>query len=274
MTALAAPTQTGWQGELDLQYRSLGARTQVRSRHRGPLRVQRPFFPEGKVNHTYLLHPPGGVVGGDSLRVQVQVDADAHALLTTPGATKVYQSAGARASVINQLNVTGICEWLPQETIVFSGADFHSTTSIELQHGAALIAAEVVCLGRPHSNAEFDRGNARFTTTLGVAGIRRYQDRLRCQAGMASLTAAWGLRGANAFGQFYVYPADEALRDHLLPGLNGVPDAGLTRLDDLLVVRALGDQAQSIHNLFRTLWAHARPMVCGRQATPPRIWNT
>ena len=42
--------------------------------HRGPLVVQRPFYPEGPgVPHVYLLHPPGGIVGGDSLRVEVSV---------------------------------------------------------------------------------------------------------------------------------------------------------------------------------------------------------
>ena len=80
---------SSWQARLELGFRATAGRTVLaHRRHVGPLVVQRPFYPEGGICHVYLLHPPGGVVGGDTLELQVQADADSHALITTPAATR------------------------------------------------------------------------------------------------------------------------------------------------------------------------------------------
>ena len=59
----------GWLGRLSLELRKAEHGTQLaRSSHEGPLRIQRVLKPEGpECPHIYLLHPPGGVVGGDRL---------------------------------------------------------------------------------------------------------------------------------------------------------------------------------------------------------------
>ncbi len=87
--------------------------------------VQRPFYPEGGTCHVYLLHPPGGVVGGDQLELQVQSEPGSHALITTPAATKFYRAGPHPHSLLQQnLQVRdATLEWLPQETIVFDGAE-------------------------------------------------------------------------------------------------------------------------------------------------------
>src|SRR5262245_10241542 len=87
--------RAGWEASLDLKFAARGARTVLARRASvGPLVVQRPFYPEGGVAHVYLVHPPGGVVGGDQLRLSVLAEEGAHALLTTPAATKFYRSDG------------------------------------------------------------------------------------------------------------------------------------------------------------------------------------
>ncbi|HSP31384.1 MAG TPA: urease accessory protein UreD, partial [Halomonas sp.] len=71
-----------------------GATRMVQARHHGPLRVQRPFYPEGRDQacHVYVLHPPGGLVSGDALTINARVASGAHALLTTPAANKLYKA--------------------------------------------------------------------------------------------------------------------------------------------------------------------------------------
>ena len=76
-----------WRAELALDYRLQDGRTVLARRHRGPLQVQKALYPEGQgLCHTLLIHPPGGIAGGDSLSIDVAVQSGAQALITTPGA--------------------------------------------------------------------------------------------------------------------------------------------------------------------------------------------
>ena len=148
MNAVPSPapgaTQAGWRASLRLALRAANGRTVLAERaHEGPLVVQRPFYPEGPVCHLYLVHPPGGVAGGDHLSLQLQLDPGAQGVLTTPAATKIYRSFGARIARVEQhLEVNdATLEWLPQETIVFRGARARLSTQVQLSGRARTAAA-------------------------------------------------------------------------------------------------------------------------------------
>ena len=156
------PTDTHWRAQLDLGFSRRADTTLLSTRyHRGPLMVQRPFYPEGpEVCHVYVLHPPGGVVGGDRLEINVSCQADAQALVTTPAAGKFYRSMGAPAVLEQRLTVSenALLEWLPQENILFSGSIGKMNTTVELEGNAMFIGWEIVCLGRPASGETFENG--------------------------------------------------------------------------------------------------------------------
>ena len=126
----------------------------------GPLTVQRPFHPEGAPCHLYLLHPPGGVVGGDEIDLRVGIADGAHALLTTPGATKFYRSIGPQSRVRQSFSVAADArlEWLPQDNILFPGANLALDSEFHLQQGARLLAWETLALGRPVIGERFVQG--------------------------------------------------------------------------------------------------------------------
>jgi urease accessory protein len=267
----------GWQARLELGFARRDTRTVLaEKRQRGPLTVQRPFYPEGGPCHCYLIHPPGGVVGGDRLEVAVRVEEGAHALVTTPGATKFYRSAGPRAVQAQDLAVAagGTLEWLPQENILFPGADLHLRTRVALAGDARFIGWEVHCLGRPAVGERFDPGRADLGLELTREGVPLLLERLHLRDG-TGLDGPAGLRGLPVCGTLLAVPGDAgavaAVREQVAPA---VALWGATLLGDLLVVRALAAGTEPVHRLFVALWGILRARLLGRAACPPRIWST
>ena len=276
MDLVAAPAREmtrGWQAELALDYAAVNGRTLLRHRHAGPLRIQRPFFPEGGVNHTYLLHPPGGLVGDDVLSIRTQVEAGAHGLITTPGATKAYRNVRAGASIEQRFDVEGTLEFLPQETILFDGSRLRSRTHFVLGAAARFVSWEVLCLGRTSGEQGFRSGRADFRTTVAGPDALHFDDRLVFDGGSALLHEPWGLDGCPVSGVMLAYPVDDQLLGVAREQLAGTSYAA-TRLDQLLVVRALERHSQQVRRVFSGVWSAIRPGLMGMPACAPRIWST
>jgi urease accessory protein len=274
----AEPDAAGWQARLVLSLERRGLRTVLARKHQtGPLTVQRALYPEGPVCHLYLLHPPGGVVGGDRLTQHVDVAPGAHGLMTTPGATKLYRSAGPEARVSQQLHVAagGVLEWLPHDAILFPGARVHTTLDICLHGDAAFIGWDMLSLGRPVIAERFETGRLRAGLTIRRDGRPLLQELLRIDDG-TGLDAPSGLRGLPVVGTFVATGTDcsdlAAARD-AVAGAERVL-IGVTRVDDLLVARCLGSTTEPVQQVFSTLWAALRPRLLAREACPPRIWRT
>ncbi|MCP5231096.1 MAG: urease accessory protein UreD [Zoogloeaceae bacterium] len=277
MNSVIAPTASGWHAELELGFEARPGAGEARTalvhrRRRGPLSVQRVLYPEGGVAHVYLLHPPGGVVGGDRLDVHVEV-AGGHALLTTPGATKFYRSAGQYAHQNQQLSVAdgAVLEWLPQETILFADALLKARTRIELTGDARIAAWEIQCLGRPSNAETLGRGRADLGFELWRDGEPLLLERLRVQPDTLNRKAL--LAGAPVTGVCVLSHADAAAEALARETLNA-DGFGLTRIDDLLICRYLGASTEFAQRGFRALWRTLRPLTIGRAPSPPRIWST
>lgn len=270
----------GWQAALRLGYLRRGERTVLAERrHVGPLVVQRPFYPEGEgACHTILVHPPGGIAGGDELAVEVGVGEGAQALLTTPGAGKWYRSGGSWAGQKLAFRVAtgGTLEWLPQETIVFDGARARLSMDVELASGAAFVGWEILCLGRVGSGERFSAGSLRLHTRVTCGGRPLWLERGAIEGGSPLLESPVGLAGKPVQGTLLV--AAGAADASLLTAWREVHPAqgqgGVTALPGLLVARYLGRHGECAREYFSALWSLARPAVCGRPAITPRIWRT
>ena len=271
---------TGWRASLSLGYRLSAGRTVLaRREHRGPLRVQKALYPEGEaVCHTLLLHPPGGIAGGDALQVDLAADTGTHALITTPGATKWYRSAGmtARSDLALRIAAGAIVEWLPQESIVFEGAQARIASHVELAAGAHFIGMDIYCLGRTASGERFTRGALQLDTRITLDGRTRWLEQARLDGDSTLLQSSAGLAGAPVFGTLVCagFDADNTLLAacRALPCEQG--SGGVTRLPGLLVARYRGHCTQSARAWFVHLWSLLRPAIRGRAAQPPRIWAT
>jgi urease accessory protein len=277
MNDIAVPPVCSWPATLKLGYVRTHQKTILAERQRkGPLAVQRMLHPEGDVCHTYLLHPPGGVAGGDTLDISVDVAAHASALVTTPGATKFYHSIGPQASLYQTLTVNDGClEWLPQENILFPGAVASLETHVILNGDAKFTGWEITCLGRPVIDESFSTGSLRSRLKIERDGRLLLVDSLQVSSEQDLYSSA-GLRGKPVTGTCAITVNESIPLDELrsIQDPDSSHELGITIVDGLLVARYLGDSTEQARKLFTRIWQSTRPFVSSRPACTPRIWNT
>ena len=278
-----------WKGSLALDYRRDELRgvprTVLQDRHDGPLRVLASLYPEAPaICHNVLVHPPGGLVGGDDLDIDLTLHPGAHALVTTPGATRFYRSTGATATQRLHASLADAArlEWLPLETIAFSGCLGENLMRFALAPGAEMIGWDVLALGLPAADQAFARG--RFTQCVELPG--RWLERGRIDALDACLLdSPLGWAGHRVLGTMW-FAAGSALpterREALLGAARGVVDgdplqrsAGATAVHDgIVVLRVLTPRVEPAMALLGRVWAAWRNIAWQLEATPPRVWRT
>jgi urease accessory protein len=269
-----------------MRFAVAGARTVMTElAHHGPLRVLRTYHPQADgACHAYLVHPPGGLVGGDHIEIDVAVAAGARALVTTPAAGKLYRSDRRTAEQIQRCRVDdgGHLDWLPQENIFFDGSWSRLTTRVELATTATFVGWDIAVLGRPAAGERFTRGSARQSFELHRGGPR-WIERGRYDGGSPVLDEPWGLAGHAASGVLVATGADGSIAGHV--------DAVRARLDaiapraahavtlagdarDVLVCRVLATEAEDIRRAFVPVWSFLREALTGSAPAIPRVWAT
>lgn len=271
---------------LTIEQRDAGARL-VKCQRNGPLHVQKAFYPEGTdLAHLYILHPPGGLVSGDSLTIKAQVGLNSAALITTPGAGRIY---GSRNSEINQIQQNRLTvaaqaslEWFPMETLFYSGSNGLSNTCIDIEEGGKFMGWDIASLGLPASDRPFKSGSLRQAIEITYNGELSWIERWRFDAKDKDfLNSAVGLNGYSANGVFVAGPYTEALPASLMQELHslcqsvteqGHGAAGVTQINQWLVMRFVGTSTTHAREYFTQAWRKLRPALLNRDACPPRIW--
>jgi urease accessory protein len=286
MDALFAPPKTPqesarWAAELDVHLALREGKTKIAHlAHCGPLRIQRPFYPEADgTAHVYVLHPPGGIAGGDLLNINVESGEGTRSLFTTPSATKLYRSLGPRAHLTQRLiaHKHAVLEWLPQETIAFGGAQAELKTLVQLEEHAAFLGWDILCLGRPAAGDDFHTGRVSTRLEIHRGATPLFVDRLLVGEDHPTRSAAWGLRGHCAVGTMLMTAPDKNMlglvRHALQLSLMPVDQTACTTLGELIVVRYVGSSVPECWALFTRIWEVVRPVLTGRAAVAPRIWS-
>lgn len=281
---MSAIPRRQWQASLMLGFASRGEKTAlVQNAHKGPLRVLKPFYPEGDVCHTYLLHPPGGLVLGDELNIDISVAAGAHALITTPSAGKVYSTDNASEpqfqKVALEVKGDGCLEWLPQETLIFDGANARLLLDAKIDIDSKLAVWDVVCFGRPASQLAFLTGSALQHIRIEQAGKPLLIERNWIEAGSKLQRSLWGMAGCDTLGTFIItLEAPRQTRQQWQDQLNDAFGVGhqfaITQKGGLMIARYLGPSASVCRQGFESLWQIIRPIFNNRPACAPRIWAT
>lgn len=277
---------SAWQASLALRFSDAAGTTRLTGNtHCGPLRVQKSLHPEGAaVCHAIIVHPPGGVVGGDQLAIAASVGAGAHALLTTPGAAKWYKANGkvSRQQVRLDVGAGAALEWLPQETIFYDRADVVLDQHVELAADASFIGAEILCMGRRASGESFSAGKVTQRTQIRRGGKLIWWEQGVLLGG--ALDSPLALDGKSvcatliAVGQPLPAAVLAEIRSDVASEVgHRVGDAarfGVTQTRGVLVARHLGDDSEAARHLMLTVWRRVRPHLLDRAAVVPRIWRT
>lgn len=273
----------GWQATLAVDYQVEQQRCVARYQHLGPLRILKSLYPEGDlVCHNILVHPPSGLVGGDELKIDLRLQENAHALITTPGATRFYGSDGLTASqlVSAQLANGARLEWLPMEALAYSGCQAHNQAVFSLSTQSQLMAWDITALGLPHADQPFVQGQ--FQQHLEIEGVWLERGCISADD-QRLLTSPLGLNGHSGQGTLVFaqgLPMDEAMRDAVLLLARDVCENHGLRLQagvsspnpQVVVVRVLSDQLEPALDMFKRIWLQWRSHVWGMPAVAPRIW--
>jgi urease accessory protein len=249
-------------------------------RHEGPLTVQRPLHPEGpSACHAVIVHPPGGVAAGDTLDIDVDVRANAHAVLTMPGAAKFYRCASApsRQRVALRVAPGAVVEWLPPETIVFDGAKARATLELDLADDAPAIVWDVVALGRRARNETYAQGRWRQRLAIRRGGTALVDDVLDLRGDDPWLHSRVGLGGHCVVATMVAAGAgvDRGLLDACRDAVGDSPRVGLTMpVRGLMAVRCLADEAEQARATFTAIWSRLRHALTGLDPRPLRLWAT
>lgn len=275
-------TQRFWAAKLELRFHadfgSAGKRTLLTNRHQGPLRIQKALYPEGPdCCHAIVVHPPGGIAGGDLLEIDLNVHADAHAVITTPGAAKWYGSAEGRGAQQQiEMNLCGDLEWLPQESIIFNQARGDSQIRITIAPESRMIGWDTVVLGRKASGEAFESGAFSQSISLSLASALEWEERLCLSGADPAMRSIVGLGSQAALNTIWAVLRE---RDQWSQEVQNeiraqCPEIAWSVLSSRLLVGRQSGCGRALQKSRLRALAALRPLVMGRAALPLRIWAT
>jgi urease accessory protein len=272
-----------WHARLELDYTLEEHRSVARFRHEGPLRILQSLYPEGgTVCHNVLVHPPGGLVGGDTLDIRVRASAGSHGLVTTPGASRFYRSEGELALQRTELLLEpgARLEWLPLEAICFSGCRAENRLVVRPAEGAELIGWDLAALGLPNAGKPFERGTLQQHIEMPGAWLER--GRIDA-ADHRLLDGPLGLAGHRCLASIFFVagsPIARARREAALERARSLIEAHPLRdsagatspTGEVIVLRVLAPVVEPAMQLLRQVWRAWRAELWQMQGAAPRIW--
>lgn len=271
----------GWRGFLSFSFVDTNGKTVVKDKkHFGPLVLQRPYYQEIDRPSVLVLHPPGGVVGGDMLELNATFQPGSKGSISTPAATKFYRSDGRLATQTQTVNLTeGVeVEWLPQETLFFNKSVVKNSLKFALNKADnKFIAWDIVGLGRPASGEGYEQGELQQSFEVWIEDRLVFADRLKIVPQSKLLNSASALAGNSHFATALFYqnaPNEQKKLLALLQAIKWPLPVGVTQMDSLVVMRVLASELDEIKQVLFDAWKIARPAIFNLPVVKPRIWNT
>jgi urease accessory protein len=225
-----------------------------------------------------VLHTAGGLVGGDLLESQVNLENNTKVLLTTSSAQKVYGSVGRskinpkgsfskQKNVINILNNSHL-EYLPQETIIFANGLYDQMFKVSMSESSSFLFTDLIRLGRSSSGESIEGGI--FRSKLE---IRRNNDLFdeweyvdQIELSKASYVAKSGMDYMPVFGSLVWICEKDFSKSKIINLVGNIKkifkesdgDLSIGILENGVSVRFLGASTQDARKCFFCIWKQIR----------------
>ncbi|GJE29293.1 urease accessory protein UreD [Methylobacterium organophilum] len=269
----AAPARQRSQGQVGLSVGLAGGASRIRDlAESGPSRLR---FPKvaGGAPEAVLVNTAGGIACGDRFTVSAEVGEGAALVFTTTAAEKIYRSDGPVSRIENHLRVGagGRIDWLPQETILYDQARLARRFEADLGAGAALLACEILVLGRAARGETVAQGLVEDQWRIRRQGRLAYADSLRLEGELHALMRRPAIGGgARALATLIdLAPGAEARLDEARALLDDpAVEAGASAWNGHLALRLLAADADALRRLC------ARFLTAWRGAPLPRVWQS
>jgi urease accessory protein len=172
-------------------------------------------------------------------------------------------------------------EWLPQENIFFPDAHVRMDTQVHLETGAQFVGWEMHCFGRPALNEGYSSGHLVGKTEVYLDKQLILVEGLNVRGG-DNLLKSKGMLGYQMMGTVYISIDDDDFSQLVQSLLNNIQQEyeegalliAASQLENLLVIRALGNWSEVILDCFQKVWQLTREHWTEECPHPPRIWAT
>jgi urease accessory protein len=211
------------------------------------------------------------------LEIDLNVHADAHAVITTPGAAKWYGSAEGRGAQQQiEMNLCGDLEWLPQESIIFNQARGDSQIRITIAPESRMIGWDAVVLGRKASGEAFESGAFSQSISLSLASALEWEERLCLSGADPAMRSIVGLGSQAALNTIWAVlrERDQWSQEAQNEIRAQCPEIAWSVLSSRLLVGRQSGCGRALQKSRLRALAALRPLVMGRAALPLRIWAT
>ena len=251
-----------------------------------PWKVVRGFpLPAGEAL-VHLNNVSGGILGGDTLSLDVNVGRDARAQITSTGATRVYRCrAGlepARSIADIHIAEQGLLEYLPDPVIPFASSRYIQRTRITLDHGAGLFWWEVLAPGRASAGETFAYDSLESRLEIDVCGRPIAIENLRLEPARRPLCSPAHLAGFTHLTSFYIcrHGLPPAKWLHYEETLNDLASemsrpgetlwAASALVSDGIVVRGLSNSGRHVAGALFGFWRASKRLLYGQDPVAPR----
>ena len=250
-----------------------------------PWRALRAFHNGSGEALTHLHNVSGGILAGDALHLEANLQPCAQAQITSVSATRIYRSRAhlpaASQFVRFYVGQDALLEYLPETVIPFAGSRFEQKSEIHLDNGAGLIWWETLSAGRIASGERFVFDHLSVDTAILAAGrpiaIERYS--LRPKASELLSPARFGKYLYSTtmyvcragYGAPHWLTLEQDLNTLAISLSNDDAQWGASALaSDGVVIRGMANSAHAIAAGLHAMWRQAKQAVWQRQALPPR----
>ena len=280
--------KTSWEGNCFLNFfnnkASLGNvdKTIFKSKSTSPYKLLKSTHDKEGRCILPVLHTAGGLVGGDLLEFEVNLEKNSKALLTTSSAQKVYGSVGIskinpKGTFSKQKNLINILdnshlEYLPQETIIFANGLYEQKFKVSISETSSFLFTDLIRLGRSSSGESIESGVFRSKLEImrnnDLLDDWEYFDQI--ELSKASFVAKSGMDYMPVFGSLiWICEKDfsKSKINNLVLKIKKIfnereNQLSIGILENGISVRFLGSSSQDARKCFFCIWKQIRS-ICG-----------